>query len=343
MVAPRGRDRLVAGLLPKLRLKDKQMHRAIVVTLTLGLATLIEAPSVAQEPGHDLRVSHMLLDSILRENVRDEGVDYLNIRRHHLGALRDYLSLLGGVRIERLHKDEQLAFYINLYNATVIHAVIERFTMGYSVAKDDFAVFTEPLAGLEDRKISLNDLENKIIRPQFTEPRIHVALVCGARSCPPILPRAYRAGDLDDVLKENMRRFINDPKRNRIDANRGKVTLSRIFDWYADDFGGKNGLTKYIDGYTKANVAGAKVDFLDYSWELNIVAPRGGTWVTVKTAKATLHSEPGGGQVVGSVVRGDVLGVLEQDSRWLRIWRPMGDGDAWLEGKLVEPFHVDGG
>ena len=88
--------------------------------------------------------------------------------------------------------------------------------------------------------ISLNHLEHEIIRKQFKDPRIHVALVCAAKSCPPLLNRAYRADDLDKVLDENMKRFVTDASRNQIDDEKRELRLSKIFEWYPADFGGKD-------------------------------------------------------------------------------------------------------
>lgn len=121
------------------------------------------------------------------------------------------------------------------------------------------------------RVMSLNELEHDVIRPTFKDPRIHVALVCAARSCPQILPRAYRADDLAAVLEGNMRRFVNDPIRNPIDAANKKLRLSKIFDWYADDFGGKEKVAAYVDKYHPEDVADWPVEFVEYDWSLNAV------------------------------------------------------------------------
>ncbi|MCB9869181.1 MAG: DUF547 domain-containing protein [Planctomycetes bacterium] len=221
-------------------------------------------------------VDHAVFDSLLRERVRDQRVDYAAIRKHDAARLRDYLTRLAGVEPDRLATSERLAFYINLYNATMIQAVVDRLRPGYSPQDNDFAVFKEPLVGLRGGRVSLDHLENQIIRKQFAEPRIHVALVCGARSCPPLLPRAYTGADLEQLLDANMRRFVADPTRNRIDPAHGVLELSKIFEWYAADFGGPEALVGFLQKYVTADLAGSKPTFRAYSWELNIVpdAPR---------------------------------------------------------------------
>lgn len=249
------------------------MHKVVPSVLYLFTLALVSSTAAGQRPDAGTVVDHSPFDAILKRTVRDGGVDYPVLRRDHIQQLGDYLDQLARARVDRLDRDEQLAFYINLYNATVVETVARRLKSGYSVSHDRFGVFKEPLVRLHDRMVSLNDLENEVIRPTFKEPRVHVALVCAARSCPPILPRAYQADDLAETLDRNMRRFLNDTRRNRIDPKGRNLQLSRIFEWYAEDFGGVGNLGRYIDKYVTADTARAKIDFWEYSWDLNIVAP----------------------------------------------------------------------
>jgi len=214
-------------------------------------------------------VDHSAFDAILKATVRDERVDYNAIKTNHLPALNAYLQTLASTDVAATPRDEQLALYINLYNATMIREVIARYAPGWTPAAQDFKVFKDPTVKLKTGTISLNDLENKVIRPTFKDPRIHVALVCAARSCPPLLPRAYTAETLNATLEENMTRFVNDSYRNPIDARSKQLRLSKIFEWYADDFGGKNNISAYVDKSHPANTAGWKISFVDYVWDLN--------------------------------------------------------------------------
>lgn len=236
----------------------------------MGILTLLVSAALAAGAG-GAAPDHSLFDEILRQTVRDRLVDYPAIRREHREALASYITSLERTDAGALSEREALAFYINLYNAVMIRAVVERFEPGYSVAEDDWAVFDEPLIRLGGRALSLNGLENDVLRARFHEPRVHVALVCAARSCPPLLPRAYRADDLDEVLESNMRAFVTDPERNHIDVTGRRLELSRIFDWYAEDFGGRANLAGYVNRYTEADVADFEVSFLEYSWELNLL------------------------------------------------------------------------
>jgi hypothetical protein len=210
---------------------------------------------------------HSDLDRILRSVVRDGKVDYAGLRREHLPALRGYLEYLHAEPSGQ--GNERLAYLINLYNASVLAEVAARYRPGFSPAEDDFRMFKAPNIRFGNAFISLDDLEHKFIRPVFKDPRVHAALNCAAESCPPLLPRAYREEDLDQVLDENMKRFVNDPIRNPIDVKNRKLVVSKIFEWYADDFGGKDKIAAYIDKYHDADVSGWPVSFVEYSWKLN--------------------------------------------------------------------------
>ncbi|MCP3978343.1 MAG: DUF547 domain-containing protein [bacterium] len=240
-------------------------------TLLLLVALLAASPASTGAPDAEAGgFDHSAWDRILRDVVVGEGIDYARVRSAHASKLERYLAAIAELDPAKLPDAERLALYINLYNATMVREVIARNAPGdWTPARDDFSVFDAPVVRVAGEALSLNRLEHEIIRKQFDEPRIHVALVCAARSCPSILPRAYAAADLDRVLERNMRRFVNDPARNRIDVRAKRLELSRIFDWYAEDFGGKAALARYVDRYTDADVSGFEVTFLDYSWELN--------------------------------------------------------------------------
>ncbi|MEW6745918.1 MAG: DUF547 domain-containing protein [Planctomycetota bacterium] len=305
------------------------------------LALLVLAVARA-DPAHLQRaprpVDHSAFDRILQKTVRDGRVDYLAIRDRYWEPLQGYLSHLAQVHAAELAREEQLAFYINLYNAAMIRAVIERLRVGYTPADDSWSVFDKPLVPTASGVLSLNRLEHEILRPRFGEPRIHVALVCAAESCPPLLPRAYRGEELDQVLEENMRRFLNDTTRNPIDRAGGRLRLSKIFDWYAADFGGRGALARYVSRYLPFDAAGFELAFADYSWKLNWAPPDQGRWMAVTAERAPLRTEPGGGEAPRSAVRGEIFEVLEERDGWRRARLPFSSGEAWIDAGTVAPF-----
>jgi hypothetical protein len=207
---------------------------------------------------------------VLRAVVRDGGVDYARLGERHRAALDGYLDRLAEVALAGLSRDERLALYIDAYNATVLVEVARRFTPGYSVSLDDYRLFDEPLVRLDGRTLSLDALEHEVIRKEFGEPRVHAALVCAARSCPALAARPYSADGLDAALEAAMLRFLNDPRRNRVVVPQRTLELSRVFEWYAEDFGGVAALPAFVDRYVEGDVSGFRVTFLDYSWELNV-------------------------------------------------------------------------
>jgi len=215
-------------------------------------------------------VDHAPFTNLLRDNVTDDGrVDYAALKSKQFDLLV-YLDAMANADVNSLTRDEQLAYYLNLYNASVLNGICDRYNANYSPADNDHELFKAPLVRTGGKTITLNQLENEIIRPTFKDPRVHAALVCGARSCPPLLRRAYTANDLNETLDANMKRFVNDPNRNRIDRAGKRLILSKIFEWNADDFGGKDKLPAYLSKYAEGgSVEGFSVSFSDYNWSLN--------------------------------------------------------------------------
>ena len=221
---------------------------------------------------------HAPLHAMLRLVVRDGLVDYAALAKPEAQrGLAAYLDTLAEADPKAWTRDEHLAALINLYNAAMLVQVTERRAKSgdWTPAADEFAVFDAVVVRLPgvEKPISLNQLENEVIRKDWTEPRIHVALVCAARSCPPLIPRAYVAADLESTLQANMQRFIDDASRNEVDATSRTLKLSKLFEWYAADFGGPDSVTDYVNAFTKRDVKMWTVEFKDYDWSLNVLTP----------------------------------------------------------------------
>ncbi len=300
-----------------------------------GRAAAAAAPGPAA--GSARGFDHSAFDRLLRANVRDGRVDYLAIRERSWGDLNHYLDQVAATDTGALSRDEQLALEINLYNATMIRAVIERYRAGWSPAESGFAVFREPRVRLGGRALSLDALENQLIRPGFQDPRVHAALVCAARSCPPILPRAYRAEDLDSTLEENMARFVADTTRNRVDPGARRLMLSAVFKWYAADFG-PAGPAAYFDRFHPAAVADYRVSYLDYDWTLNLAPPATGHWVRITADSTPLYRSPRGAERIATAARGEVFAAPQKRERFVLVVRPFGAGTAWVDVQRVAAF-----
>lgn len=216
-------------------------------------------------------------EELLREHVRDGAVDYPAIARDgRLGAVVDALRRSRFTR--ETTRDERLAFLINGYNALVVWSVLKGGSP--STLTGRYSFFLRTPHGIAGESISLYDLENQRIR-SYGDPRIHFALVCASASCPKLRSEAYRADRLEAQLLAATRDFVNDPTRNRFDADARTAHLSKIFDWYEEDFTAGQGslqawLSRHVlDPEVARGLArgGWKLRFLAYDWSLNGAPP----------------------------------------------------------------------
>jgi hypothetical protein len=220
-------------------------------------------------------------------------VDYRGLKGDD-AALERYLDGLAGVSEATFNgwaASERLAFLINLYNAATLKLVVDHYPV--KRIKDIGSIFKgpwdQPVVRLLGQTITLNNLEHDIIRKAHDEPRIHMALVCAAKSCPTLRSEAYVADKLDVQLDDQSRRFLASPAGLRIDRDGRAVYFTSIFKWYGQDFIGRftpatgfSGLGKteravahFCGGYLSAadgdylKAGGYAVKYLDYDWALN--------------------------------------------------------------------------
>lgn len=233
-------------------------------------------------------VDQQLWDQLLRTYVADGLIDYEGLRRNYL--FKTYLAQLAAAEPEKLPSDEHLlALLCNAYNAFVINGVLIHHIDGSVLDyKNDADVgfFDLPEHILAGETLDLNTLEHKRIRPVYQEPRVHMALVCAAKSCPTIRPEAYIGERLDGQLADQARRFANNSEYVRYDAEQKKLWLSPILKWYAEDFGGEAGVVKFLserveDPATRAGLeavaaGSATVAYNEYDWSLNTQGKIGG-------------------------------------------------------------------
>lgn len=300
-----------------------------------GFALAAMSPDLASADAP--AVDHSAFNQLLMENVRDERVDYLNLRKNHLADLGAYLDRMAQVDAEKLPKKEALAYWINVYNATALKAIAERMDADFSVVGGNSAFFKEALVQTKTGRISLDQLENEVLRTKFKEPRIHVGLVCGAVSCPPILPHAYVGATVEKDLEANMKSFVNDQTRNTADETQKTIALSKIFEWYAADFGGPTKVLAYVDRYHPNNLSGYQVTSKEYDWALNFAPPNGVRWIAITAVQCDIYAEPGSGDVVGQAKHSQLFEVLESRSDWSRIRLDSGVM-GWVPVEVTEDF-----
>ncbi len=255
------------------------MLRWVVVAM-LGVATVTPSGLAAQNGGP----SHAAFDSLLRQHVRGGLVDYDAFDR--APAFRAYLEQLSRTNPASLPRADQLAFWINAYNAYTIQQInahnerksIKNINKAGGILSLGGA-WKEAMANVGGTRYTLDQIEHERIRPVFREPRVHFALVCAALGCPPLRSEAYRAADLDQQLDDQARAFLlRSPAKNRVDPAKRTVFLSPIFKWYREDFAASDAalqqaLAPYFPGGSERDLLAsgkARIVWTNYDWSLNI-------------------------------------------------------------------------
>lgn len=212
-------------------------------------------------------------DGVLVRNVRNGFVDYDGIRADP--AFARFVTQLGTTTPADLpERADQLAFYINAYNALAIQGVLDGYSPATFMGRRRF--FRGRSYTVLGDTVTLDTIEKERLAA-LAEPRIHFAIVCASLSCPRLASQAYRAATVEVQLDAAARSFINDPTRNRYDPARGLAFLSPIFDWYAGDFARVGGsVPAYLAGYAgdPAVAAGLaegrlRLGYTPYDWNLN--------------------------------------------------------------------------
>ncbi len=238
--------------------------------------------------------SHERLDRVLTRHVDAGGVDYgaLAAAADDLRAYAALLALAGPrTTPERFPtRNDRLAYYLNAYNALVLLGVVEHWPI--ESVRDvraplapggGFGFFYGLHFRLDGDEISLNDLENEILRKRFDDARIHAAINCASVSCPTLQPRAWAPETLDSDLDEAIAELAGAPRHVRIDPARRTVRVSSIYDWFRGDFeahaeraGRAPSLLDFIALYGGEAVAAAaeaagdyELRFMEYDWALN--------------------------------------------------------------------------
>jgi len=217
---------------------------------------------------------------LLKRNVRDGLVDYSSLKESskELNAYLDELASVTEGDFNGWTRDQQLAFLINLYNSQTLALILDHYPIG-SIQEIGSALkgpFDQPVVLLFGKQVTLNYLEHEVLRARYQEPRIHFALVCAARACPPLRQEAYQSERLDQQLNDQVNIFLNDPSKNQLRPNDSKIKLSPIFKWFAEDFNKKAGLVPlYLRQFVPADVAESltrkdlTIEYTDYDWSLN--------------------------------------------------------------------------
>ncbi len=235
--------------------------------MSFVICCLVSSVSFAQ-----VDAGHKLLNQVLGEHVADGEVDYAAIKKDE--RFEKCIASLREVTPSAIEDDsERLAFWINTYNAFTIKLVNDHSPVSSirDIKQGDLGPWDIVWIDIAGKMYSLNQIEHEIIRKEFDEPRIHMALVCAARSCPPLRAEAYVGKTLDAQLEDNSRLFLSDRTKNRYDEKSNTLYLSELFNWYGEDFVKKfssaQNFALRMMGITDVNPAAVK--YLSYDWSLN--------------------------------------------------------------------------
>lgn len=247
---------------------------------TLGLLAAATAAPAQDAPAPD--AAYEAYAGVLGRYVESGRVDYARWIYDNPPGWTSFLDWLAEARPDAWSVDDQRAFWINAYNARVIAGVLERYPIE---SVRDVGIFGGRLRGFFGRREhpvageerTLDEIENEILLSDaLWDSRIHWALACGAMGCPWLRPEPYSGAQLDTQLDFQARTYLNGPSGHRIDPEKRRLYLTRIFEWHEEDFERAAGtVTEYARRYlTGAALEAASDDtfetrFLDHDWELN--------------------------------------------------------------------------
>ena len=230
------------------------MIKHLFVSLFFTFSTFI----ITAQPSHDA------FDTLLKKYVSADGkVNYKSFKSDKT-ALDSYIKTLSdNAPQDSWSKNDKMAYWINAYNASTIKLIIQNYPLSKITDLDGGKTWDVKRLSFGGKKLSLNDIENQILRP-MGDARIHFALNCAAKSCPPLYNEAFTAANLNDCLELRTKQFINS-SANSLKSN--EIKVSKIFDWYGKDFGN---VAAFVSKYAKTKVSKtAKVSFGEYDWRLN--------------------------------------------------------------------------
>lgn len=265
---------------------------AILLKTLTGLILLVVAPVMAmpepgpvakrwQASGAGAAIDHAPFDAFLvrYRSVGSDGIArlaYGRVTKNDRAMLDAYVAALGAAPIAAMTRPQQMALWINLYNAATVQVVLDAYPVKSILWIRDGLLPTGPwkrsFIRVGGESLSLDDIEHGILRPLWRDPRIHYAVNCASLGCPDLGAKAFRAETLEAQLDAAASAFINHPRGVRIGPR--SLKLSSIFKWYGDDFGDAASLRAHLRRYaqpplSRALDAGLPVRGDSYSWTLN--------------------------------------------------------------------------
>jgi len=271
----------------------RTLSRAILLLAIVVGSDLAQAAPKAElwprwqkhDPTSQQKIDHGAWVRFLKQNVVAPHPSGINrVRYQEVGpddqkSLKSYLRTLQALAISNYNRNEQKAYWINLYNALTVDLIISRFPVA-SIRDINISPgllargpWGAKLLTIEGEKLSLDDIEHRILRPIWRDNRAHYALNCASLGCPNLQPLAYTVGNSEALLEKGAREFINHARGVAI--QKGKLQVSSIYVWFQEDFGrGAADLMEHWQEYAEPALAGALEKYQgglahDYDWRLN--------------------------------------------------------------------------
>lgn len=209
--------------------------------MTVSIVSIVLTAPIVQAA----RVDHAIFDAVLKEHVSDGRADYKNLCSDK--RLGGYLKELSNADMAGLTEQEEIALWLNAYNAYMLKIVCDHYPLKnlnrlhfgglVTAALLGKTVWDRRVAVVGGEKYTLKKLDHGIIRTKFKDPRLQFGMSCGAVSCPPLRSQAYTADQLDEQLNDQAKRFFNDPILNTFGLKSKNAQLSPIMNWNAHYFG----------------------------------------------------------------------------------------------------------
>jgi hypothetical protein len=275
-----------------------QPFHSLIPTAWVALAVLLITTSAAlsapkpdlwarwghHDPASTAEIDHTDWTRLIGAYARPstDGVtrfDYGGVRTADRGFLQKYIARLEATPISRFNRREQFAYWVNFYNALTVKVVLDHYPVAsirdIDISPGFFAdgPWGAKLVTVEGEKISLDDIEHRILRPIWKDPRIHYVVNCASIGCPDLPPVALTPQNTEILLAEMAERFVNHPRG--VSVIDGRIVVSSIYKWFDEDFGGTEaGVLDHIRRFASSALAGrlAGRDGYDdhaYNWKLN--------------------------------------------------------------------------
>lgn len=270
------------NIFTKNNMKGRQnMNNAGILILALSIILLTSVSAYA------LDHSYSSWDQFLKGHVHEGLVNYSAVKKSpaEFEKIVRKLEVVTKKEYESWAESQKMAFWINAYNIGVIKHIRENYpikkSFGLSVLhypansiQQIPDVWNKSILNLIGQKVSLNHIENNILRKEFKDPRIHFAIVCASIGCPVLREEAYSADRLDSQLNDQIKQFVNTPSKFRYDADKDIVFLSPIFKWFGEDFEKKGGVIGFLKNYVPQDIDSklsntTRIQWQDYDWHLN--------------------------------------------------------------------------